>query len=52
MTEHIAVFIDFQNVHLVGHGLHGGNSEPYRCHGPGVFVLCDLMSLMSVYAYP
>ena len=21
-------------------------------HGPGVFVLCDLMILMSVYAYP
>jgi uncharacterized LabA/DUF88 family protein len=31
VTESIAVFIDFQNVHLVSHGLHGGGSEPYRC---------------------
>ncbi len=31
MTERVAVFVDFQNVHLVGHGLFGGGQEPYRC---------------------
>ena len=31
MTENVAVFLDFQNVHLVGHGLFGHGREPYRC---------------------
>jgi uncharacterized LabA/DUF88 family protein len=31
VTENIAVFLDFQNVHLTGHSLYSGGSEPYRC---------------------
>jgi uncharacterized LabA/DUF88 family protein len=31
MTERIAIFLDFQNVHLTGHSLHGGGHEVYRC---------------------
>lgn len=31
MPENVAVFLDFQNVHLTGHGLFGGGCEPYRC---------------------
>lgn len=31
MTESVAVLLDFQNVHLTGHGLFGGGCEPYRC---------------------
>lgn len=31
MPEDAAVFLDFQNVHLTGHGLFGGGCEPYRC---------------------
>src|SRR5215472_17470401 len=31
VDEHVAVFIDFQNVHLVGHSLFGGGRELYRC---------------------
>ncbi len=31
MKENIAVFLDFQNVHLTGHGLFGGGCELYRC---------------------
>jgi hypothetical protein len=31
MTENVAIFLDFQNVHLTGHGLYGGGSERYRC---------------------
>jgi hypothetical protein len=30
MPESVAVFLDFQNVHLTGHGLFGGGVEPYR----------------------
>jgi hypothetical protein len=30
VPENIAVFLDFQNVHLTGHGLFGGGCEPYR----------------------
>lgn len=29
--ERVAVFLDFQNVHLVGHGLFTSGPEPYRC---------------------
>jgi len=43
MAESIAVFIDFQNVHLVGHALHGGGSEPYRCV-PDPARLADLIA--------
>jgi hypothetical protein len=43
VTESIAVFIDFQNVHLVGHGLHGGGSEPFRCV-PDPIRLADLIA--------
>jgi uncharacterized LabA/DUF88 family protein len=31
MPENIAVFLDFQNVHLVGHHLFGRGIEPHRC---------------------
>lgn len=31
MYEQVAVFIDYQNVHLVGHGLFGGGRELYQC---------------------
>jgi hypothetical protein len=31
VTERVAVFIDFQNAHLVGHGLFGSGSELFRC---------------------
>ncbi|MGH3181748.1 MAG: NYN domain-containing protein [Streptosporangiaceae bacterium] len=31
MTERIAVFLDFQNVHLVGRGLFDSGSELHRC---------------------
>jgi hypothetical protein len=31
VTENIAVFLDFQNVHLTGHSLYSGGSELYRC---------------------
>jgi hypothetical protein len=27
VPENIAVFLDFQNVHLTGHSLYGGNTE-------------------------
>lgn len=30
MPESVAIFLDFQNVHLTGHGLFGGGTEPYR----------------------
>ncbi len=30
MPEDVAVFLDFQNVHLTGHYLFGAGSEPYR----------------------
>jgi uncharacterized LabA/DUF88 family protein len=31
MPEQVAIFIDFQNVHLTGHGLFSAGVEPYRC---------------------
>ena len=31
LTERVAVFVDFQNAHLVGHSLFGGGLSPYRC---------------------
>jgi hypothetical protein len=31
VTERVAVFMDLQNAHLVGHHLFGGGQEPYRC---------------------
>jgi hypothetical protein len=43
VTESIAVFIDFQNVHLVGHGLYDGDIEPYRCV-PNPVRLADLIA--------
>jgi hypothetical protein len=33
-------------------GVRGRLVEPEGSHGPGVFVLCDLVFVMSVYAYP
>jgi NYN domain len=30
VAEQVAVFLDFQNVHLTGHGLYGAGVEPYR----------------------
>lgn len=43
MPEDIAVFLDFQNVHLTGHSLYGGGSEPYRCV-PDPARLADLIA--------
>ena len=31
MSERLALFLDFQNVHLTGHGVYGSGVEPYRC---------------------
>lgn len=31
VTERIAIFVDFQNVHLTGHHCYGGGDELYRC---------------------
>ena len=31
MTENVAVFFDYQNVHLTGHGLFGAGRELYQC---------------------
>jgi hypothetical protein len=36
MPESIVIFLDFQNVHLTGHGLFGGGAEPYRSLRPAV----------------
>jgi uncharacterized LabA/DUF88 family protein len=43
MTENVAIFLDFQNVHLTGHGLYGGGSERYRCV-PDPCRLADLIA--------
>lgn len=43
MTETVAVFLDFQNVHLTGHGLFGAGCEPYRCV-PDPVRLADLIA--------
>lgn len=43
MPERVAVFLDFQNVHLTGHGLYGGGREPYRCV-PDPARLADLIA--------
>jgi hypothetical protein len=43
VQEDVAVFLDFQNVHLTGHGLYGGGSEPYRCV-PNPALLGDLIA--------
>ena len=43
MPENIAVFLDFQNVHLTGHDLYGGGSQPYRCV-PDPARLADLIA--------
>jgi uncharacterized LabA/DUF88 family protein len=42
-AERVAVFLDFQNVHLVGHGLFGGALEPYE-HVPNPRRLGDLLA--------
>ena len=31
MMQNVAVFLDFQNVHLVGRGPYGEGSELHRC---------------------
>jgi len=31
VRERVAVFLDFQNVHLTGHSIYAAGSEPYRC---------------------
>jgi hypothetical protein len=41
--EKIAVFFDYQNVHLTGHGLFGGGCELYRCV-PDPVRLADLIA--------
>jgi len=43
VPENIAVFLDFQNVHLTGHYLYGGGCEPYRCV-PNPARLADLIA--------
>jgi hypothetical protein len=43
VPENIAVLLDFQNVHLTGHGLYGGGSESYRCV-PDPARLADLIT--------
>jgi hypothetical protein len=43
MAENVAVFFDYQNVHLTGHGLFGGGCEPYRCV-PDPVRLADLIA--------
>lgn len=43
MPERVAVFLDFQNVHLTGHGLYGDGCEPYRCV-PDPVRLADLIA--------
>jgi uncharacterized LabA/DUF88 family protein len=43
VPENIAVFLDFQNVHLTGHDLYGGGIEPYRCV-PDPARLADLIA--------
>jgi hypothetical protein len=42
VDERVAVFIDYQNVHLVGHGLFGGGQELFRCV-PNPARLADLI---------
>jgi hypothetical protein len=43
VPEDVAILLDFQNVHLTGHGLYGGGSEPYR-HVPDPARLADLIA--------
>lgn len=43
MAEHVAVLLDFQNVHLVGHGLYSQGVEPHRCV-PDPARLADLIA--------
>jgi uncharacterized LabA/DUF88 family protein len=43
VTERVAVFIDFQNAHLVGQRLFGGGQELYRCV-PDPAGLADLIA--------
>ena len=43
MPESIAVLLDFQNVHLTGHGIFGYGCEPYRCV-PDPVRLADLIA--------
>lgn len=42
-TESVAVLLDFQNVHLIGHWLFGRGNEPYRCV-PDPVRLADLIA--------
>lgn len=42
-VERVAVFFDFQNVHLVGHELFAAGSELYRCV-PNPVRLADLIA--------
>ena len=43
VPENIAVFLDFQNVHLIGHNLYGHGVEPYR-RVPDPARLADLIA--------
>jgi hypothetical protein len=43
MPEKIAVFLDFQNVHFVGHNLFSRGVQPYRCV-PNPARLADLIA--------
>lgn len=43
MAEEVALFLDYQNVHLTGHGMFGGGAEPYRCV-PDPVRLADLIA--------
>jgi NYN domain-containing protein len=43
LPERVAVFLDYQNVHLTGHTLFDGAREPYRCV-PHPVRLADLLA--------
>jgi hypothetical protein len=43
VAENIAVLLDFQNVHLTGHGVFGRGCKPYRCV-PDPIRLADLIA--------
>lgn len=45
MPERVAVFLDFQNVHLAGHQLYAAGKPPYRCV-PDPVRLADLVTSM------
>jgi hypothetical protein len=47
MTEHIAILLDYQNVHLVGRDIFSPGVAPYRCV-PHPARLADLIASSSI----